>query len=179
MLNGVAPILIFNFKKLLPQLDVSQIPLLSSVTDSIPLVPIPIYLDEKITGILIDEENKNVDIETKAQTLPDGSTPKAQQTGINSTVTINMTASANSIGVSILSALADIIFEKVTSQEYSISYLHKAVTIFGGLLESFSIQQRANTDLYSISLQISKATGGSTVEKAAPQTLSRVTGPTP
>jgi hypothetical protein len=181
MLNGLAPIIIFNFKKLLPALQdiTSGIPLLSDVTGSIPLVPIPVYLDEKITGIYIDQENKNIDIETRAQTLPDGQTPKSQQSGINSLITVNMVGSKNSIGLSILIAMCDLIFEKVTSQEYSITYLHEAVTIFGGLLEGFSVQQSANTDLYSLSLQISKVTGGSTVEKVAPVTLSKATGVLP
>jgi hypothetical protein len=178
VLNGIAPIIIFNFKKLLPALQelTSGIPLLADVTEKIPLVPIPIYLDEKITGLYIDQENKNIDVNTETKTLPDGTAPKVQQTGINSTITINMQASANSIGLSVLSAMMDLIFEKLTSQEYSITYLHKAVTVFNGLLEGYSISQNSNNDLYSITLTISRVTGSNTTEKAAAISVPKVGG---
>lgn len=181
MLNGIAPIIIFNFKKLAPSLleSINSIPLLAENKLSIPLIPIPIYLDEKLTGIYIDSESKNIDIETKAQTLPDGKAPKAIQRGLNSVITVNMIASADSVGLSVLMAMSDLIFQKVTSQEYSVTYIHKAVTVFGGLLEGFSAVQNSNNNLYNISLQISRATGGSTVEKAAPVTLERASGEVP
>jgi hypothetical protein len=158
MLNGIAPILIFNFKKLIPEANLTiGIPLVPMTDIQIPLLPIPIYLDEKLTGIYIDTENKNVDINTEIQTLPDGNTPKSIQTGINSTISIEMFAKKDSIGMSILVALCDMIFQKVTSQEYSVTYVNGAITCFGGLLHEFSCSQNSNDDLYKINLQLSKA----------------------
>lgn len=176
MLNGIAPIIIFNLKKLLPSLvdAVNRVPLLAENEIVIPLIPIPVYLKEELTGLYIQSENKSIDIETLPQTLPDGSKPKVEQRGINSVVTINMVGKTNSIGLSILLAMSDLIFNKVTSQEYSITYINKAVTVFGGLLESFSFSQRPDTDLYDITLQLSKVSGGSTVEKAATSTLTPI-----
>jgi hypothetical protein len=181
MLNCIAPILIFNFKKLAPSFlqNINSIPLLAENNITIPLIPIPIYLSETLTGIYIDSESKNIDIETKAQTLPSGATPSAKQRGLNSVININMVASSDSVGLSVLMAMSDLIFQKVTSQEYSVTYIHKAVTVFGGLLESFSAQQSRENNLYNISLQLSKATGGSTIEKAAPLTVSKSTGALP
>lgn len=197
MLNGIAPIIIFNFKKLAASKleSINSIPLLAENKLSIPLIPIPLYLEEisrfgssgvegvsragTVSGIYIDSESKSIDIETKPQTLPDGKTPKATQRGLNSVVTINMIASSNSVGLSVLMAMSDLIFQKVTSQEYSITYINKSMTVFGGLLESFSVLQNSNNDLYNISMQISRVTGGSTVEKAAPATLERASGEVP
>lgn len=181
MLNGLDPIIIFNFKKLLPALQgaTSGIPLLAGLTDSLPLAPIPIYLSEKITGLYIEQENKNIDIATDAVTKDDGKKPSAFQQGLGSTVTVVMHANASSIGLTILSALTDIIFEKVTSQEYTISYLHKAVAIFGGLLDSFSIQQSRDNDLYTATMVISRVTGGTTIPEASPDVASKTTGTVP
>lgn len=181
MLNGIAPIIIFNFKKLAPSLlqDINSIPLLAENNVSIPLIPIPIYLDENLTGIYIDSESKNIDIETKPETLPSGEKPTATQRGLNSVINVGMIASTDSVGLSVLMAMSDLIFQKVTSQEYSITYLHRAVTVFGGLLESFSVQQNREDNLYNISMSISKATGGSTVEAATPVTVSKTTGAVP
>jgi hypothetical protein len=128
MLNGISPLLIFNFKKLLPQQDVSGIPLLNKLTDSIPLAPIPIYLDERYglvpplaggnlpsigSGIVITSHGKNIDVGTKAETKVDGTTPSATQEGLNSVVTINMLSNKNSISLSVLIALCDLVFPKV------------------------------------------------------------------
>lgn len=179
MLNGLAPIIIFNFKKLLPQFTLPVgIPLIAEAGSTVPLIPIPIYLKEEITGLYIKQQNKNVDIETKVQTLTDGTAPKVLQNGLNSTVTINMVSNKNSIGLGIMSALIDLIFEKVTSEEYSISYFNGAVTVFGGLLEGYSVSENESNDLYNVSLQISRSNGGSTTEKVADNSVGKVPGPT-
>lgn len=166
MLNGIAPIIIFNFKQLVPQLDESNVPLLAGTDISIPLIPIPIYLDEKLTGIYIDTESKSIDVLTNAQTLPDGKTVEVTQNGINSVVSISMIASKESIGLAVLLAMADIIFKKVTSQEYSITYIHGAITVFGGLLEEITATQSSESQLYTITLKLSNVNGAKTKAKA-------------
>lgn len=160
MLNGIDPVFIFNFSKLVPDLKTAlgDIPLVSKLSSNIPLPPIPIYLSEKITGIYIDSEDKNVDVETSTETLPSGGVPIINQKGINSTVKINMIANKNSIGMTLLSAMIDLIYEKVTSKEYSIYYFHGPITVFGGLLHSFSTNQNASNDLYNITLELTRST---------------------
>lgn len=161
MLNGIDPILIFNFKKIPPGIEtLAKIPLISSIVSAIDLPAIPIYLSEKLTGIYIDQEDKNVDVATDTETSSDGSSPTTSQRGISSTVTITMKASRNSLGVALLGAMADLVFPKVTSKEYSITYLHGAVTVFAGLLHSFSITQNSNDDLYNITLALVKPAPG-------------------
>lgn len=157
MLGGVSPILIFQFGKIPFIGDVlSNIPIVSEIPTIIDQPPIPIYLDEGITKLLIVSENKNIDIDTSVETMSDGSTPASTQKGISSNVTINFEANSDSIGVTMLSALMDLVFEKVTSREYSITYMHKATTVFRGMLQSFTIDQISGTNKVAIQLQITK-----------------------
>lgn len=180
MLNGIDPIIIFNFSKLAPDLAeaVKGIPIISGIVSKIGLPPIPVYLSEKLTGLVIDTEDKNIDIDTTPETLSTGGEPVFNQKGINSTVKITMIAGKDSIGLTLLSAMADLIFPKCTSKEYSITYLHGAITVFEGLLHSFSIQQNAGNELYQVSIELVKAIVNPTVKTAVP-IVPKVTGTVP
>lgn len=158
MLNGIDPIIIFEFSKLTPsqEASVAKIPIVSSIVSAIGLPPIPIYLSEKLTGLYIDSEDRNIDIQTTVETLTDGSSPQTNQKAINSTTSINMIANKNSIGLTLLSALCDLVVPKVSSKEYTITYLHGSVTIFRGLLHSFSVSQSSENDLLQIKLELTK-----------------------
>ncbi len=169
MLNGVDPIILFQFKKLLPAVESlfssqkDKIPVVAQEPSSFPLPFIPIYLSEKLTGIFIDSESKSMDIDTTTETVSDGTTPQTNQRGIANTVKIEMVANRDSIGISLFAAMADLIFPKVTSKEYTITYLHGAITVFDGLLHSFSITQNANDDRYNITLELIKPATSSKV----------------
>lgn len=146
--------------------------MLSEITDSIPLVIIPVYLDEGVTGVLLDSQSKNVDIETKVETLPDGTTPKTTQRGLNSSVTINLVARKDSVGLAIFSAFFDQIFSKVTSQEYRVSYIGSAMSVFGGLVSSYSVNEDATSNRINISVTLVKGnseTASSQPEQKVPQ----------
>src|SRR4051812_34876723 len=102
MLNGIAPIIIFTFPPMIG-IDLSKflkgIPLIGDALGNIGL-PIPIYLDEGLTGIFVDSESKSIDIDTditpKYVTAPGGaitSTNLVNQSGLNNLVTVNMIAS--------------------------------------------------------------------------------------
>lgn len=165
MLNGTTPIMLFNFFKLTPdqEASLSSIPIVSDIVSKVGLPPIPLYLDEQLTGLVISSQNKNIDIETSIDTLKNGDTPVVNQKAIGSVTTINLVAQRDSVGVQIISALADLILEKVTSKEYSITYLNGAVTIFNGLLHGYSINEGENDDLYQVQIQISRGGKGATV----------------
>jgi len=159
MLGGIDPIIIFQFSKLKKTKwadFLSKIPIISEIPTLLEQPPIPIYLSEKITGLYIESEDKNVDIETDTDTLTDGETPEVNQKGINSSVTINLVALKNSIGLSILSSSIDLIYEKVTSKEYAITYLNGPTTIFRGRLSGFSVNQNANNDLMNIRIELTR-----------------------
>lgn len=152
--------------------------MIASIVDVIDLPVIPIYLSESLTGIFIDTESKSIEIDTSTDTLSDGSTPATNQRGIQSTVKIEMVASKDSIGVALFAAMADLVFPKVTSKEYSISYLHGAVTVFAGLLHSFSISQDGGTTLSKISIELIKPSAIATLKSTIP-VVGKVTGAVP
>lgn len=160
MLNGIDPIIIFQFSKLAPTLgkQLEKIPVISKIPTLIDQPPIPIYLSQAKSGIQIDSEDKNVDIETNVETLSDASPPDVTQKGISSIVRVTLTSKKNSVGMTLLSALIDTLFEKVSAKEYSITYLHGATTIFRGVLHSYAVNQNSNDDKLSVTIEISKGT---------------------
>lgn len=158
MLGGIDPIVIFQFSKKLPELSelIAKIPVVSQIPTVLDAPPIPIYLSERLTGIYIDSEDKNVDIATETETLSDGATPDVNQKGIASVVSINIVGKKDSIGLTLLSAMIDLLFDKVTSKEYAITYLHGATTVFRGVLHSYSVNQNAGDDRLLIKIELSK-----------------------
>lgn len=179
MLGGIDPIIIFQFSKKIPLVSeaLAKIPLISKIPTVIEMPPVPIYLSEARTGLYIDTENKNVDISTDVETTSDGSPPAVNQKGISSTVTVTMEAIKDSIGLSLISAMIDQVFDKLTSKEYSISYLNGATTIFRGVMQSYSIAQSSQNNKMLITIEISK--GEKQPQKAAPQSsVPRIDGAT-
>lgn len=158
MLGGIDPIIIFQFAKLAPSFGetVSKIPVLSKVPTLIEMPPIPVYLSENITGLFIDTESKSVDLETDTETMTDGSAPEVTQKGIQSGIEVNIMARKDSLGLTLISALIDQVFDKATSKEYAITYLHGPVTIFRGLLHSYAVEQSAENELLRIRINLSK-----------------------
>lgn len=160
MLGGLDPIIIFQFSKSLVDLGISdeiqKIPVIGQVQSLVDQPPIPIYLSESLTGLYIDSEDKNVDIETETNTLTSGEEPEVNQKGIGSSLTVNLVARKDSLGLTLLSAMIDLVFEKVTSKEYSITYLHGPTTIFRGVLRSFAINQNASNELVTIKIELTR-----------------------
>lgn len=166
MLGGLAPVLIFQFSKLTPEASatVSSIPIVSDIVSKIGLPPIPIYLSRELTGIVIDAEEKHIDIETKTETKKDGSAPDVDQKGLTNITRINMRAQRDSVSLTLLVALCDQIVPLVTSQEYSLTYISTGATIFNGLLHSFAVTVTSEDDLYNVIIEISKTTNTSEPE---------------
>lgn len=160
MLTGLAPLIIFTFP-----LDVkgptfnalSGIPVIGSSLASQIGLPIPIYLDERLTGVYIDQESRNIDIETTVEPKSEGTTPDFSQRGTNNTVTINMKALKTSVALTALLALIDLAFQKTVSRSYKVTYLNGPTTIFNGLLDGFSTATDNDNELVFITLTLSKA----------------------
>ncbi len=181
MLGGLDPIIIFQFSKLLPSFSAavaSSIPVVNNEPLFLPYPPIPIYLSRALTGLLIDSEDKNVEIDTDLDTLSDGDTHQVNQKGLASTVTINIRAKKDSIGLTLMSAMVDVVFDKVTSKEYSITYFHGPITIFNGVLQSFEINQNAENDMATIKVTLSRGTK-TPVKPASIPVVGKVVGALP
>lgn len=179
MLNGLDPIIIFQFYKLseLPA-SIAGVPIVSSVVDKIGFVPIPIYLSERLTGLMLDTQDKNIDIETTTEAVASGAQPVVNQKPINSTVRINLQANKDSIGLTLLSAMADLILPKLVSKEYAITYLNGAVTVFAGQLHSFNIQENSNDTRANITIELVRG-GVKTQETQSVPVVTPVQGSVP
>lgn len=180
MLNGIAPVFLFNFFKASPSLTASlnKIPIVSDIVDAIGLPPIPLYLDEKLTGIFVDTAGRNIDIATDVEGKKDGSDPSENQSPLNSSVTLELQANKNSIGLTILTAMMDVILPKIASREYSITFLYGATTVFNGKLHSFAVNQDSNSDLLRIVIVLTRSTQKTKIETTVPL-VSKVPGVLP
>ncbi len=155
MLNGLAPILMFSFPPKVEGLSGTKIPVTENFFTALG-TPIPLYLDEKLTGIVVDNESKAVEIEIEAdQTVKE--LPSVAQRGLDSIVTINMKASRNAPILAALLAFSDQIFLKAVANNYRVSYLNGSTLVFNGLLKSFTHTVGEDDDLVRISMVLSKA----------------------
>lgn len=159
MLGGIAPILLFYFPLTKENLDLFP-GLISPPTfeeGEFPGVPFPIYLDERLTGLFLQSESRNIVLDTQVQTTskPTEKTFISQK-GVSNTVSINLVGRRDSIALASLLAFCDIIFSKISSQSYRVSYLNGPTVIFWGRLEGLNTSVRENTDLLDISFQISR-----------------------
>jgi len=170
MLNGIAPIFIFTISPI-PAVTtaLSGIPLLDELVGTVG-IPIPIYLDERFTGIYVTNEEKSIDINNEILTA-NASNPKVYQKPLDSMVTINLVGRKDSVALVALIALSDLIFSKLKNG-YGISYLNGPTTIFNGLLKTFSTHTSNEDDLIRVTIQLSdaKKSVASTVFRAAEST---------
>lgn len=164
MLGGISPVLIVNLKTF-------NDTMLGSLLTSVPLVgsvfevgiPVPIYLDERLTGIVVDNENRaiNIDTEVTATKVVKGQINEKliKQQGVDSDVTLALVAHKDSIFLSALLALMDQIVERVTTDAYSITYMNGATVIFNALLKGVQVSAHRDDDLLSISISLLRTSG--------------------
>lgn len=180
MLGGLDPVIIFQFSSLAPSVGevLSKIPLASKVPSLIAQPPIPVYLSEKIFGIVIGGTSKTIDIETDTETLTNGGTPDVNQKGIQSSVEVAITGKQDSVPLTLLSALIDQVYDKSTSKEYSISFMYGATTVFQALLQSYAVETVEGTDKLELKIKLTK--GSKNPTKANPvQSVPGSTGTIP
>lgn len=181
MLNGISPILIFSFSPQITQSlfsAFSGVPIVGDLITNIG-IPIPIYLDENLTGILVDSETKAIDIDTQTQVRYDGKPPSYDQRGLNSLVTINMTARKDSMMLAVLLAMNDLIFQRVVQKSYKVSYLNGTTTVFNALLHGFSTSVQSDNDLVHVVMQLNKSNDSKPTPANLTSVLPKITGATP
>lgn len=159
VLNGLDPVLIFQFKTLISGVsdNIKNIPIVSDIPTLVEEPPIPIYLSENLTGLFIDSEDKNLDIETDIEESSDSTKePLVTQKGVTTSVSINIQANKNSIGLNLLNSLIDQAFLKLRNNLYTISYLNGSTTVFRGRIQSYRVNQNADSELVNIQLILNK-----------------------
>lgn len=144
MLNGLSPVLIYQYKPIDTSFSIFGIDV-----PSIGL-PIPIYLDEKLTGIIGDGANSSISIETSTV---NGQTYQRQ---ISSDVGIKLRCrNSNVVGQTII-AILEQAFKYSTTGSYSISLFYDSCFILDGVLKNFYSRPIDNTDMREIGITISK-----------------------
>lgn len=123
-------------------------------------VPIPIYLDEQLTGVWIDSgDDKSLNFDVINETVKDLNNKDqvlARSKGVQSDVTINLAAKSTSLFTVALLALGEQCFQKALSKKYSISYFNGATTIMGALMQSFVVHAVPNSEELKIQIVLSK-----------------------
>lgn len=177
MLNGLAPILMFTFPPAGSGTVVAGIPVIGRFFSQVG-VPIPIYLDEKLTGILVESENAAIDVDIQAEQTADGEA-KVTQKGLDSTITVNMLAKKDAPLLGALLAFSDQIFLKAIANNYRLSYLNGSTLVFNGLLKSLTSTKGENDDLVRIAMVISKSNMLAPTPKTPTPQVTPIQGATP
>lgn len=178
---SVAPIMIFTFPfdndSVNPVFNaLSGLPLLQNTVSAIG-IPIPIYLDEQLTGLYVQSENKNIDIATEQNDAANSTKPFLTQKSISNTVSINLTGKKDSIFLTALLALVDLAYPMLVKAKYRVSYFNGPTVVIGGLIQGITAQANENDDLCNITMVIHKADSLGPSVPTFPSVAS-VTGPT-
>lgn len=166
-LNGIAPLLVITLKNTASINVVKKIPVAGDFLAKNIGIPIPIYLDERLTGIYVKGESKAIDIESKTDAIDSKTAPIVSQKALSSVTNVEMVASSKGVLLMTLVAFADLILARVVSKQYNVSYFNGPTIIINGLLHGFTTQLGENDDLVRIQMSI-QATSAS--ENAAPIT---------
>jgi len=170
-LGGLSPLIIFTFYK---EINTPSFLGISSV--KIPLIPIPLYLDERITEIQLDDYDRDISIDV----LRDGVSAFERVSG--DVVNLKFVMQKNNVVLTALTALIDIVIqsfdEGVTSvfdnRNYKLTIFYDNIFILDASLERFSTRLREGTDLREVNFTFSKRskkntapTGSGPIERSA------------
>ena len=166
ILNKVDPLIIFKFAVDDPTFydaytEAAGIPVVGGLLSDILLaaggVPIPIYLSEKFSGILIDSISNSFDIDTSVEGLNKATNLDITQRVIDSTTTVNMTCNnKDSLVLAAIIAFMDIVLRKAVSRAYTISFISGSTILLDALVKSFNTTMNADSELVNISMTLSK-----------------------
>ena len=140
MINGIAPLFIFTWKK----------------PDGTSGIPIPIYLDEDLTKIYVDESDESLSINTETLAdIDEQNAVKIVQKGLTQKTTISTILRDNSIVGFILLPLLKTIASKVLSDlDYNIAFIDKSIVIFEAKLVGYQKKQSREDDLIRFNIEL-------------------------
>jgi hypothetical protein len=156
-LNGIAPLLIIQLKNSASLNVVKKIPVVGDFLSKNVGIPIPIYLDENLTGIYVQGESKAIEIETTTHAIDAVTAPIVSQKALSSITTVEMIAAPSGVLLMTLIAFADLILTRVVSKQYNVSYFNGPTIIANGVLHGFTTQIGENDDKVRINMQIATA----------------------
>lgn len=173
MLGGTSAVMVFNFATISSRSLLSKIGIDidedSIFNADIPLFSIPVYLDEKLTGILIDDHEQSINIEYEN----DGLNNYERQ--ISSDVKITLISRKDNIAMQAFIALFEKILKYVNEKAYKIYLFYDDVFLTNAGLKDFSVTTRNNTDTrivnFTLTNRVEKSKVASTILKQAGDTL--------
>ena len=170
MLGGTAPVLVFNFA------SISSASILNKLgfnigEDSIfnfdvPVVSVPVYLDEKLTGIIVDDHERSINIEFET----DGFGGNYERE-ISSDVKVTLIAQKDNIAFQGFLALFEQILKRIPAQSYKIYFYYDDVFMTNASLKDFAVTTRENTDTRVVTFTL---TNRSEKSKAVQSILKKV-----
>lgn len=173
MLGGSSPVMVFNFasissKSILDKLGIG-ISEDSIFNFDVPLYSIPFYLDEKLTGILVDDHERSINIEFET----DGMNNYERE--VSSDVKVKLIAEKDNVTVQAFLAIFEQILKKLNPVSYKIYFYYDDVFMTNAALKDFSVSTMQGTDTRLITFTLTnrseKSKAISTILKRAGETL--------
>lgn len=125
-------------------------------------VPVPIYLDENLTGLGVANEEDSLNISSdyipvlaSERSGEDGRSIKVLQRGESQATRITLVGERNSIGLNILLPLMKSILSLVFAQkEYRVAYFNQNILIFNARLTGYQMTPGDNNTKVNISITL-------------------------
>lgn len=165
--------LVFNFASISTKTILSKIGINiaenSIFNFDIPIYSIPFYLDENLTGILVDDHERSVNIEFET----DGQNNYERE--ISSDVKITLIAERGNVTLQAFLSIFEQILKKLSPVSYKIYFYYDDVFMINASLKDFSVSTRQGTDTRVITLTLTnrseKSKAVQTILKKAGDTL--------
>ncbi len=145
MLGGTAPVLVFNFASISSASILKKLGFNvgenSIFNFKIPFNTIPIYLDEKLTGILVDDHERTINIEFERDENHN------YERVISSDVKVTLVAQKDNIAFQGFLALFEQILKRVDYQGYKLYFYYDDVFMTNAGLKDFAVTTRENTNI--------------------------------
>lgn len=144
MLGGKAPVMVFNFasipsKTVLEKLGI-KIGEDSIFNFDIPFLSIPVYLDEELTGILVDDHERTINLEYET----DGVNNYERE--VSSDVAVTVISQRDNVAMNAFLALFEKILKYVNEKSYKIYFYYDDVFLTDAGLKDFNVSTRPNTN---------------------------------
>lgn len=137
MLNGKYPLVVFYFyadsNRLIPQ-----------------AIPIPLYLDEQMTGLALKGSSMTATIMTEQ--MGDDVFQKAME----NTLSINFESVDDTSGMAILKAMMFKLIEYMGQRKYSISYFDGSSVILDAVISDYTLTKQDNSNKYDVNIKLAK-----------------------
>ena len=153
MLGGNSPVLVFNFASISSKTLLSKVGV-DIAEDSIfnfdvPIVSVPVYLDENLTGILIDDHERSINVEFETDGIGGN-----YEREISSDVRLKIIANKDNVAFQGFLALFEQVLKRIPSKSYKIYLYYDDVFMTDASLKDFSVSTIDNTDTRMVNITL-------------------------